>query len=180
MGLNYNQEDFMGLDRFFQDAVSSSNTNANAASSIEVEMYECDCMYPTFAEIARRSGQPEIGAMFDAIAKEEGMHAQLLTKLYAELEVKDSAETLEAKRLVSTIEAQIDAVASDSRGLRRALETALEVETIESQKTYPAFAKLAAQQGQLDVAEAFDAIVKSETKHANWVKRALENLLEVA
>nr|AIU44562.1 hypothetical protein [Cyanophora paradoxa] len=180
MGLNYNQEDFMGLDRFFQDAVSHNNTDANAASSIEVEMYECDCMYPTFAEIARRSGQPEIGAMFDAIAKEEGMHAQLLTKLYSELEVKDSAETLEAKRLVSTIESQIDAVASDSRGLRRALETALEVETIESQKTYPAFAKLAAEQGNVEVATAFEAIVKSETKHANWVKRALENLLEVA
>nr|YP_009546046.1 rubrerythrin [Glaucocystis incrassata]ASQ40107.1 rubrerythrin [Glaucocystis incrassata] len=179
MSLTYNQEDFMGIDRFFQDAVYCNTTDQNAASSIEVEMYEHDCLYPTFAEIARKSGQPEIGAMFDAIAQEEGEHAELLKTLYSELTIKDSEETLEAKRLVSTIESQMEAVVSDPRGLLRALETALEVETIESKKTYPAFAKLAAEQNNMKVAAAFEQIVKSETKHASWVKRALENLLEV-
>nr|YP_009546216.1 rubrerythrin [Gloeochaete wittrockiana]ASQ40277.1 rubrerythrin [Gloeochaete wittrockiana] len=179
MNLKFNQEDFMGIDRFFQEATHKDVTDLNAASSIEVEMYECDCMYPTFAQIARQSGQPEIASMFDAIAREEGEHADILRQLYTKLEIKDSPETVEAKRLVSAIENQIQVVTSDSRGLSRVLETALEVETIESQKTYPAFAKLAREQGKLEVAEAFDKIVQSETKHANWVKRALERFIEV-
>ncbi|MEN9276485.1 MAG: rubrerythrin family protein [Gloeomargarita sp. GMQP_bins_5] len=176
MSLSHFQEDFMGIDRFFQEAVYHDETDLNAASTVEVEMYEHECMYPTFAEIARQAGHPEIGAMFDAIAREEGEHAQLVRRLYQQLEVKDSPQTQEAKRLVAQIQAQMEVVAKDPRGLRRALETALEVETIESEKTYPAFAELARRQGKEEVARVFEEIVRSETRHAAWVRRALESL----
>ncbi|MBF2096789.1 MAG: hypothetical protein IGQ88_00205 [Gloeomargaritaceae cyanobacterium C42_A2020_066] len=177
MSLHHYQEDFMGIDRFFQEAVYHDQTDLNAASTVEVELYEHTCMYPTFAEIARQSGHPEVAAMFDAIAREEGEHAELVQKLYGELEVTDTPETQEAKRLVATIEAEMEKVASDPRGLRRALETALEVESIEATKTYPAFAALARQQGREDVALVFDEITRSETRHMNWVQRALDTLV---
>ena len=176
MSLNHYQEDFLGIDRFFQEAVYHDETDLNAASTIEVELYEHECMYPTFAEIARQSGYPEIGAMFDAIAREEGEHAELVRQLYQDLEVTDTPQTLEAKRLVAEIHAQMEGGANDPRGLRRALETALEVESIESEKTYPAFVELARKQGKEEVARVFEEIVRSETRHATWVRRALESL----
>ncbi|APB33049.1 Rubrerythrin [Gloeomargarita lithophora Alchichica-D10] len=176
MSLNHYQEDFLGIDRFFQEAVYHDETDLNAASTVEVEMYEHDCMYPAFAAIARESGYPEIGAMFDAIAREEGEHAELVRHLYQDLAVTDTPQTLEAKRLVTEIHAQMEVVANDPRGLRRALETALEVESIESEKTYPAFVTLARQQGKEEVARVFEEIVQSETRHATWVRRALASL----
>ncbi len=171
------QEDFLGIDRFFQEAVYHSETDLNAASSIEVEIYEHECMYPTFARIAHESGAPEIANMFEAIAREEKEHADLLRELYPQLEVKDSPETLEARRLVGQIEEQMALVSTDPRGLRRALETALEVESIEATKTYPAFARLARAQGQDEIAQRFDAIVESERRHMQWVQRALDRLV---
>jgi len=176
MSLAPNDADFMGIDRFFQEAVYSSHTDLNAASSIEVELYEHEHMYPTFAQIARTAGNLEIAAMIDAIAREELDHAVLLQELYPQLEVTDSPETAEAKRLVAQIRTQMDEVSSDPRGLRRALETALEVESIEATKTYPAFAALAREQGKESVAHAFDEITVAETRHMKWVQRALETL----
>lgn len=170
------QDDFMGIDRFFQEAVYHDETDRNAASSIEVEMYEHESMYPTFARIARASGNPEVAGMFEAIAREEKEHAELLRELYPQLEVTDSPETAEARRLVAQIEAQMAVVASDPRGLRRALETALEVESIEATRTYPAFAELARAQGKEAVALRFDEIVASERRHMHWVQRALDRL----
>ncbi|WP_287128573.1 ferritin family protein [Candidatus Cyanaurora vandensis] len=179
MSLSPNDEDFMGIDRFFQEAVYHAHTDLNAASAIEVELYEHEHMYPTFAQVARTAGNLEVAAMFEAIAREEHDHAVLLQELYPLLEVTDTPETLEAKRLVEQIQTQMEVVASDPRGLRRALETALEVESIEATKTYPAFAALARQQGKEDVAHAFDEITAAETRHMKWVQRALENLCPV-
>ncbi|WP_218079781.1 ferritin family protein [Anthocerotibacter panamensis] len=179
MSLAPNETDFMGIDRFFQEAVYSAQTDLNAASSIEVELYEHEHMYPTFALIAEQSGDLEVAAMFHAIAREELEHAELLQELYPQLEITDSPETLEAKRLVAQIRTQMDVVTSDPRGLRRALETALEVESIEATKTYPAFAALAREQGKEEVALAFDEITRHETRHMKWVERALETLCPV-
>ncbi len=176
MSLGPNDTDFMGIDRFFQEAVYSDHTDLNAASSIEVELYEHEHMYPTFADLAAKAGNVEIAAMFSAIAREELEHAEILRKLYPQLEITDSQETQEAKRLVAQIRTQMDEVASDPRGLRRALETALEVESIEATKTYPAFAALARAQGKPEVAHAFDEITVAETRHMKWVQRALEQL----
>lgn len=177
MTLHCQEEDFLGIDQFFQEAVYHDQTDLNAASSIEVEIYEHECMYPTFARIARNSGNSEVAGMFEAIAREEKEHAELLRELYPMLEVKDSPETLEARRLVGHIEQQMELVSTDPRGLRRALETALEVESIEATKTYPAFARLAREQGKEAVAVRFDEIVESETRHMHWVKRALDRLV---
>lgn len=171
------QEDFMGIDRFFQEAVYHGETDLNAASSIEVEMYEHESMYPTFARIARESGNLDVAGMFEAIAREEKEHADLLRELYPLLEVTDTPETAEARRLVTQIEAQMEVVAQDPRGLRRALETALEVESIEATRTYPAFAQLARAQGKEAVARRFDEIVISEQRHMHWVQRALDRLV---
>ncbi|BAC91952.1 rubrerythrin family protein [Gloeobacter violaceus] len=176
MTLNY-QEDFLGIDRFFQEATYHDQTDLNAASSIEVEIYEHECMYPTFAEIARQSGASEVAGMFEAIAREEKEHADLLRELYPQLEIKDSPETAEARRLVGEIEAQMAVVSTDPRGLRRALETALEVESIEATKTYPAFARLAREQGKEEIAQRFDSITESEQRHMQWVQRALDRLV---
>lgn len=170
------QDDFMGIDRFFQEAVAHDETDLNAASSIEVELYEHESMYPTFARIARASGNQEVAGMFEAIAREEKDHAELLRELYPQLQISDSPETAEARRLVAQIEKQMEVVASDPRGLRRALETALEVESIEATRTYPAFARLARTQGKEEVARRFDEIVASERRHMHWVQRALSQL----
>jgi rubrerythrin len=180
MSLQFQEEDFMGIDRFFQEAVYHDDTSLNAASSIEVELYEHEYMYPTFARVARESGNEEVASMFDAIAREEGEHAELLRKLYPQLEVKDSPETLEAKRLVAEIESQMQVVATDPRGLKRALETALEVESIEATKTYPAFAALARSQGKEEIAQAFDEVTRSEVRHMHWVQKALDRLCTAA
>jgi rubrerythrin len=158
MTLGCQEEDFLGIDRFFQEAVYHNETDLNAASSIEVEIYEHESMYPTFAKIALESGNLEVAGMFEAIAREEKEHADLLRDLYPHLEITDTPETTEARRLV-------------------ALETALEVETIEATRTYPAFAKLAREQGKEDVAKRFDEIVHSEQRHMQWVQRALDRLV---
>ncbi len=179
MSLSANDTDFMGIDRFFQEAVYHNETDANAASSIEVELYEHEHMYPTFADLAQAAGNLEVAAMFRAIAREELEHAHILQELYPQLEVSDSPETQEAKRLVQQIRTQMDEVARDPRGLRRALETALEVESIEATKTYPEFAALARAQGKEAVAHAFDEITVAETRHMMWVQRALANLSPV-
>jgi rubrerythrin len=171
------QEDFLGIDRFFQEAVYSPETDLNAASSIEVELYEHECMYPTFAKIARESGDLEVASMFEAIAREEKDHAELLRELYPQLEITDSPETQEARRLVAQIEEQMELVSTDPRGLRRALETALEVESIEATRTYPAFAQLAREQGKEEVARRFDEITVSERRHMAWVQRALDRVV---
>lgn len=60
----------------------------NLAAAAEGENAEATDIYPKFAKIAREEGFPELGAIWDMIAKVESGHNQVFTRMKMELENK--------------------------------------------------------------------------------------------
>lgn len=63
-----------------------NNTNFNIKNAIEGENYECDSMYPSFAEQAKKDGNQQAEILFNQIAKIEKHHRDRFLKILDLLE----------------------------------------------------------------------------------------------
>lgn len=130
-----------------QRGSSSDSTRENLDAAMHGEAFAY-LKYSLYAEQARREGHPEIGAVFDAAARQER------TEHFAEL-----AEIFGLAG--STSDNLADAVAG---------------ETHEAKVMYPAFAATARAEGRTDAAERFSEIAADEQAHAQQFSSLLDSL----
>lgn len=104
--------------------------------------------YTFFAAVARKEGWLEIAEIFEETAKNEKEHAEIILKL-----LKGIADS------------------------RQNLLVAIEGEYYEFENMYPAFAKIAREEGQSEAAHYFEEVAKVEKYHAERF-RVLLNALE--
>jgi len=116
--------------------------------------------YTYFAGAAKKDGLVQIAAIFEETANQEKEHAKRFFKFLegGELEI---TETFSAGVIGTTLEN---------------LRAAAAGENYEWEEMYPAFAKVAKEEGFGQIAAAFDAIAIAEKQHRKRYKDLADNL----
>jgi len=116
--------------------------------------------YTYFASAAKKEGLVQIAAIFEETANQEKEHAKRFFKFLegGELQI---TETVSAGVIGTTLEN---------------LKTAAAGEGYEWEEMYPAFAKVAKEEGFGQIAAAFDAIAIAERQHNKRFKYLADNL----
>ena len=116
--------------------------------------------YTYFAVVAKKEGLVQVSAIFEETADQEKEHAKRFFKFLEGGDV-EITETYPAGKIGSTLEN---------------LRAAAAGEKYEWTGMYPAFAKIAREEGFDDVAEAFDAICVAEKQHGKRYQALADNL----
>lgn len=148
----------------------------SADSFVDVEEYENDVMYPSFAKWADAAGYPEIARLFMKVAGEEKLHSKWLRELYQEIGApKEGKDTARAKDALSAINANMERlVANNPEGMiEKALKVAIRVENREWSQIYPSFRDQALATGNRSAANVYQKVIDSEKQHASWFEEAL-------
>ena len=116
--------------------------------------------YTYFASVARKAGFEQIAAIFLETADNEKEHAKVFFK-YLEGGDTEITAAYPAGRIGTTAEN---------------LLAAAEGENMEWSTLYPDFAKVAEEEGFLDVAESFRQIAEVESYHENRYRKLLDNV----
>ena len=104
--------------------------------------------YTYFASKAKKEGYEQISALFKETADNEKEHAELW------FEYLDGINDTESN-----------------------LQAAMDGEEYEYENMYPEFAKVAKEEGFLEIAKKFELVAKIEEKHYERYKRLLENVV---
>jgi len=107
--------------------------------------------YMCAAQMASAEGYPDVAALFEEASAEELVHA------------KKNLQYLSGIRIGLT---------------ERNIQDAIKGETKANKIDYPEMARAAEDEGFAEIAEWFEALVKTEGKHAQWFKEALQTLGE--
>jgi rubrerythrin len=167
----------------FAAAQQSEDAAKTAESFVDVEEYENRVMYPEFARWADKAGYPQLGTLFRKVAGEEKLHAVWLRALYEEIGVPRRGEdTQRAIDALHTIQANCDALfAIDPESIvEKALSVAILVEEREYRDIYPRFRDQALAENNPRVAEVYQRVIDSESRHAQWFRSALSTFPERA
>ena len=116
--------------------------------------------YTYFAGAAKKEGLVQIAAIFEETANQEKEHAKRFFKFLEGGDVQIT-QTFPAGKISSTLDNLRDAAAGEEH---------------EWTEMYPAFAKIAREEGFIDVAEAFDAISIAEKQHGKRYQDLADNL----
>ena len=116
--------------------------------------------YTYFASAAKKEGLVQIAAIFEETANQEKEHAKRFFKFLEGHEV-EITETISAGVIGTTLEN---------------LKIAASGEGYEWEDMYPAFAKVAKEEGFAEIAAAFTAIAVAERQHNKRFKDLADNL----
>lgn len=116
--------------------------------------------YTYFAGAAKKEGLVQISAIFEETANQEKEHAKRFFK-FLEGNKVEITETISAGVIGTTFEN---------------LQTAAAGEDYEWEEMYPAFAKVAKEEGFAEIAAAFTAIAIAEKQHNKRFKDLADNL----
>jgi len=116
--------------------------------------------YTFFAGAARKEGLEQIAAIFEETANQEKEHAKRFFSFLKGGDLEITA-TFPAGKVASTLDN---------------LEAAATGEEHEWQEMYPAFAKIAREEGFEAIAKVFDAISVAEKQHGKRYRDLFENL----
>lgn len=180
------------IERFFREAEVGLTIADNFRAGVEVEEYENESLYTGFSKVARAAGYPSIANLFAKVAGEEKLHALWMREAAPEL-VKETmganappsaaAEAIrtqirEQEDLVAEVADRVHGDAGLSREVvERMLRVAISVERIESEKTYPEFARAAQAKGNQRLAKMYERVQRSESQHFQWYSEALAELV---
>lgn len=179
------------IERFFREAEVGLTVADNFRAGVEVEEYENDSLYSGFSKVAKAAGYGQIADLFNKVAAQEKMHAEWMKEADPSLATAtlgpDSPPSEAARAIREQIKEQEDLVAEVAARVHREpelrrevvermLRVAISVERIESEKTYPEFARLAQKQGKDRLARMYERVQKSEAQHLKWYSEALEKL----
>jgi len=140
-------------------SLKGSKTEKNLLKSFAGES-QARNRYTFFASAARKEGYIQIQRIFEETAANEKEHAEVFFKYLEGGEVEITAAYPAGK--IGTTEENLLAAA--------------EGEHLEWGTLYPEFAKLAKEEGFLDVAESFDEIAEVEEEHEKRYRKLLENV----
>lgn len=140
-------------------SLKGTQTEKNILKSFAGEC-QARTRYDFFASQAKKEGLEQICAFFQETALNEKEHSKRFFKFLEGGSVEISA-TYPAGKIGTTLEN---------------LKAASEGETEEYTELYPAFAKIAEEEGFKEVASAFRLIAKVEKAHADRYSKLYENL----
>lgn len=138
--------------------LKDSKTHQNLQEAFAAES-QANRRYLYFARVADIEGYPEVGGLFRDTSEAETGHA--FGHLDFLRKVGDPASQLPIG------------------GTRANLKAAVESETYEYTQMYPAMAKIAREEGFLEIAEWFETLAKAERSHTGRFSKALEALKEL-
>jgi rubrerythrin len=118
--------------------------------------------YEFAAKVAKEEGYEQIAAIFMETASQEQVHAKRFFK-FLEGGMVEIMATYPAGKIATT---------------KENLTAAAEGEHEEWSDLYPSFAKIAEEEGFMNVATAFKAISVSEKTHENRYRKLLENVMQ--
>ena len=139
--------------------IKGSKTEQNLLKSFAGES-QARNRYVFFASQARKDGFEQIAAIFEETAENEKEHAEVFFK-YLEGGPVEITSTYPAGKIGTTAEN---------------LAAAAEGENEEWTELYPAFAKVAEEEGFADVAESFTEISEVEEQHEIRYRKLLANV----
>ncbi len=140
-------------------SLKGSRTEKNLLKSFAGES-QARNRYTFFASAARKEGYIQIQRIFEETAANEKEHAEVFFKYLEGGEVEVTAAYPAGK--IGTTEENLLAAA--------------EGELLEWGTLYPDFAKVAKEEGFLDVAESFTEIAEVEEEHEKRYRKLLENV----
>ncbi|MGL4665719.1 MAG: rubrerythrin [Clostridium butyricum] len=120
--------------------------------------------YTYYASIAKKQGYVQISNIFMETAEQEKEHAKRFYKLLKE----DFSD--------ESIEIQSAYPVSFHQETAKNLKAAAEGENEEWTELYPAFAKIAKEEGFEEIAEIYNRISEVESRHERRYKKLLENI----
>lgn len=120
--------------------------------------------YIYYASIAKKQGYVQISNIFMETAEQEKEHAKRFYKLLKE----DFSD--------ESIEIQSSYPVSFHQETAKNLKAAAEGENEEWTELYPAFAKIAKEEGFEEIAEIYNRISEVESRHERRYKKLLENI----
>ncbi|WP_321995239.1 rubrerythrin [Clostridium butyricum] len=120
--------------------------------------------YTYYASIAKKQGYVQISNIFMETAEQEKEHAKRFYKLLKE----DFSD--------ESIEIQSSYPVSFHQETAKNLKAAAEGENEELTELYPAFAKIAKEEGFEEIAEIYNRISEVESRHERRYKKLLENI----
>jgi len=142
-------------------SIKGSQTEKNLLISFSGES-QARNRYTYFAAAAKREGLVQIATIFEETANQEKEHAKRFFKFLEGSEV-EITETTSAGKMGTTLENLIDAA---------------EGEEYEWSEMYPAFAKIAREEGFDEIAAAYDAISIAEKQHGKRYRDLANNLID--
>ncbi|MCD4704853.1 rubrerythrin family protein [bacterium] len=126
--------------------------------------------YTLYSKIAKKEGYEKIAAIFELTANQEKEHAKWLMRMINELKNKaeNSSEYDEIK-----VDAGCSTILKDTISN---LKAAIGGENYEYNTMYPDFARIAEEEGLLEVAKRLKAIAKAEAFHEERYQKVLAEL----
>ena len=140
-------------------SIKGSQTEKNLLKAFSGES-QARNRYTYFSAAARKEGLVQIAYIFEETANQEKEHAKRFFKFLEGGDV-EITETYPAGKVATTLEN---------------LRAAAEGEKYEWSEMYPAFAKVAREEGFDEVAAAFDAISIAEKQHGKRYQELADNL----
>ena len=140
-------------------SIKGSETEKNLLKAFSGES-QARNRYTYFSAAARKEGLVQIACIFEETANQEKEHAKRFFKFLEGGDV-EITETYPAGKVSTTLEN---------------LRAAAEGEKYEWTEMYPAFAKIAREEGFDEVADAFDAISIAEKQHGKRYQELADNL----
>lgn len=141
----------------FANAQTAKSTLDGMMQSYNGEM-NASAMYAAFA---KKSQNKSVSTMFKAASAAEAIHAKLLNDMA--MSKKLTTKALTAK--INTVKTSTD---------NEHLKAGIKGETYEYTKMYPAFSKVAAAEGNNDVANLMDMIASVEKTHAQLYDKTMK------
>lgn len=140
-------------------SIKGTRTEQNLLKSFAGES-QARGRYTYFASVAKKEGYEQIAAIFLETAEQEKEHAKRFFKF------------LEGGMVEITASYPAGIISTTAENLRAAAEGENEEWTL----LYPEFAKVAQEEGFLEVAAAFEMIAKVEAEHEARYKKLLERV----
>ncbi len=124
--------------------------------------------YTFYAKVAKKEGYEQLSEIFLLTAENEREHAKWLMRLINELKDKKVGNQEEV-----VVGADVPTIFGDSA---ENLKAAIKGENHENTEMYPGFAKIAEEEGLVEIADRLRAISKAEEHHEERFRKLLEQI----
>jgi rubrerythrin len=124
--------------------------------------------YDAYAKQAKKDGFEQLSSVFSETAEQEKEHASQLRKMILQV-----YEKMGKKQEAIVLEAEGNALIGTTK---ENLEFAINGENYEQETMYPAFSRIAKEEGFVEISSRLMAIARAEAHHEERYQKLLDNL----